>query len=107
MFYDLESPKTFVSDIHGILDNNGLWHFEQSYMPTMLRMNSYDTVCHEHLEYYSLSVVKALLEECGMKVIDVQMNSVIKLSQNEEFAKLITDAGEVGTLKKSRLMLTL
>jgi len=76
MFYDLDSPITFVSDIHSILDNNGLWHFEQSYMPTMLRMNSYDTVCHEHLEYYSLSVVKALLEECGMRVIDVQMNSV-------------------------------
>jgi len=76
MFYDLESPKTFVSDIHEILDDNGVWHFEQSYMPTMLRMNSYDTVCHEHLEYYSLSVVKALLEECGMRVIDVQMNSV-------------------------------
>ena len=33
--------------------------------------------------------------------------AVDQMSQNEEFAKLITDAGEVGTLKKSRLMLTL
>lgn len=42
----------------------------------MLRMNAYDTVCHEHLEYYSLGVVKKLLEGCGLRVIDVQMNSV-------------------------------
>jgi hypothetical protein len=76
MFYDLESPTTFVKDIHDILDVDGIWHFEQSYMPTMLRMNAYDTVCHEHLEYYSLGVVKKLLENCDMKIIDVQMNSI-------------------------------
>jgi hypothetical protein len=76
MFYDLESPTSFVKDIYDILDIDGIWHFEQSYMPTMLRMNSYDTVCHEHLEYYSLGVVKTLLENCNMKIIDVQMNSI-------------------------------
>ncbi len=76
MFYDLEAPKNFVTDIAEILDGDGIWHFEQSYMPTMLRMNAYDTVCHEHLEYYSLGVVKKLLEGCGLRVIDVQMNSV-------------------------------
>lgn len=76
MFYDLEKPRDFVADIYEILDDDGVWHFEQSYMPTMLRMNSYDTVCHEHLEYYSLGVVKNLIEQCGLKLIDVQMNAV-------------------------------
>ncbi|MEY4591810.1 MAG: hypothetical protein RIR18_705 [Pseudomonadota bacterium] len=76
MFYDLERPKDFVADIAEVLDKDGIWHFEQSYMPTMLRMNSYDTVCHEHLEYYSLAVVKKLVEEQGLKIIDVQMNDV-------------------------------
>ena len=76
MFYDLEKPCDFVADIYEILDDDGVWHFEQSYMPTMLRMNSYDTVCHEHLEYYSLGVVKNLIEQFGLKLIDVQMNAV-------------------------------
>ena len=76
MFYDLESPKKFVSDIYDILDREGIWHFEQSYMPTMLRMNAYDTVCHEHLEYYSLGVVRNLLDDCDLRIIDVQMNAV-------------------------------
>jgi len=76
MFYDLEAPRKFVQDIYDVLDDDGIWHLEQSYMPAMLRANSYDTVCHEHLEYYSLEVVKNLLEQCGLKIIDVQMNSV-------------------------------
>ena len=76
MFYDLESPVDFVNDIFKILDDNGIWHFEQSYMPSMLRSNSYDTICHEHLEFYSFRVVKNLLESCGMRIIDVQMNSI-------------------------------
>ncbi len=76
MFYDLEDPNSFVSDIKSILDINGIWHFEQSYMPTMLQMNSYDTICHEHLEYYSLTVVKKILEKNGLKIIDVATNSI-------------------------------
>ncbi|MGA7159585.1 MAG: class I SAM-dependent methyltransferase [Bacteroidota bacterium] len=76
MFYDLESPMDFVRDIEQCLTEDGIWHFEQSYMPSMLRTNSYDTICHEHLEFYSLKVVNSILEHCGMRVIDVQMNSI-------------------------------
>ena len=76
MFYDLEDPVSFVKDIESILADNGVWHFEQSYMPSMLRANSYDTICHEHLEFYSFKVVKKLLESCNLRVIDVQMNAV-------------------------------
>ncbi|MBP7807785.1 MAG: methyltransferase domain-containing protein [Bacteroidia bacterium] len=76
MFYDLEHPAQFVKEIYNCLHDDGIWHFEQSYMPSMLRTNSYDTICHEHLEFYSFRVVKNLLESCNMKVVDVQMNSV-------------------------------
>lgn len=76
MFYDLESPIDFAKQIEKILADDGVWHFEQSYMPSMLRMNSYDTICHEHLEYYSLNVVKKIIEEANLKIIDVVMNSV-------------------------------
>lgn len=75
MFYDLERPLDFVRDIHSVLAEDGIWHFEQSYMPSMLRTNSYDTICHEHLEFYSLQVVKNMLEKCNLRIIDVQMNA--------------------------------
>lgn len=76
MFYDLERPMTFVRDVDSILEDDGIWHFEQSYMPSMLRANSYDTICHEHLEFYSFKVIKNLLDKCGMRVVDVQMNAI-------------------------------
>jgi hypothetical protein len=76
MFYDLEQPMLFVKDIEACLKDDGIWHFEQSYMPSMLRTNSYDTICHEHLEFYSFKVVKNILEQNGLRVVDVQMNAV-------------------------------
>jgi hypothetical protein len=76
MFYDLEDPIAFAREIASILAPEGLWHFEQSYMPAMLRTTSYDTICHEHLEYYSFGVVKTILEAADLKLVDVQMNGV-------------------------------
>lgn len=76
MFYDLEAPIDFARQIESILTNDGIWHFEQSYMPSMLRTNSYDTICHEHLEYYSLGVVKKILDNAGLRIVDVVMNAV-------------------------------
>lgn len=76
MFYDLEDPVAFARQIREVLAGDGVWHFEQSYMPSMLRTNSYDTICHEHLEYYSLGVVAKILEAADLRLIDVVMNNV-------------------------------
>lgn len=76
MFYDLEDPSAFVGDIARALAPDGVWHFEQSYMPSMLRTNAYDAVCHEHLEFYSLRVIRDLLARHALRIVDVQMNSV-------------------------------
>lgn len=76
MFYDLDDPIAFARDVASVLAPDGLWHFEQSYMPAMLRTVSYDTICHEHLEYYSLDVVRKILDAADLKVIDVQMNAI-------------------------------
>jgi hypothetical protein len=76
MFYDLEDPVWFAREIAKVLAPDGIWHFEQSYMPSMLRLTSYDTICHEHIEYYSLGVVEKILEAAGLQVIDVQMNAI-------------------------------
>jgi NDP-4-keto-2,6-dideoxyhexose 3-C-methyltransferase len=77
MFYDLDSPVNFAKDIASILDpKDGIWVFEQSYMPLMLEMNSYDTICHEHLEYYALTQILWIADKAGLKVIDVETNDV-------------------------------
>ena len=76
MFYDLENPLKFVQSIADSLHKDGVWHLEQSYLPSMLRTNAYDTICHEHLEYYTLGNITYLVEQCGLKIIDVQINDI-------------------------------
>ena len=76
MFYDLPDPVSFARDIAAALDENGVWVLEQSYMPTMLAKRSYDTVCHEHLEYYGLRQIKWIVERAGLKIVDVEFNDV-------------------------------
>ena len=76
MFYDLEDPIAFTKSIKSILGPEGIWIFEMSYMPTMLKMTSYDTICHEHLEYYSLAVIEAILKLSGMKIFNVTHNDI-------------------------------
>ncbi len=76
MFYDLEDPIKFAKDVSSILDENGLWIIELSYLPTMLEQNSFDTICAEHLEYYSLTSIDYILNEANMEVEDVELNDV-------------------------------
>tara|TARA_B100000614_G_scaffold262915_1_gene301211 strand:- start:32047 stop:33321 length:1275 start_codon:yes stop_codon:yes gene_type:complete len=76
MFYDLEDPNEFVRDIGLALDSKGIWVFEQSYLPSMLSQNAYDTICHEHIEYYSLATIQHLLRKNGMEVVDVHLNDI-------------------------------
>lgn len=74
MFYDLEDPVGFARSIHDLLDTEGIWVLEMSYMPLMLAMNSFDTICHEHLEYYSLSVLETIMARAGLRIFRVSLN---------------------------------
>ena len=76
MFYDLESPLSFVEEISQVLEEEGIWVTEQSYMPLMLSRTSYDTVCHEHLEYYALRQIKWMTDRADLKIIDVEFNEI-------------------------------
>ncbi|MDP7068978.1 MAG: class I SAM-dependent methyltransferase, partial [Candidatus Peribacteraceae bacterium] len=70
MFYDLEDPQSFVNDIAQVISDDGIWMFEMSYLPLVLTANAYDSMCHEHLEYYAMRQIHWLLEKAGMFVLD-------------------------------------
>jgi len=92
MFYDLEDPNSFVSDIVNCLDQDGIWVIQMAYLIPMLELNAFDNIVHEHLEYWSLKSVKRLLEEHGLEIFDVELNDVyggsfrifIKTKKNEK-----------------------
>ena len=76
MFYDLENPVEFVRSVKQLLSPEGIWIFEMSYMPTMLALDSYDTICHEHLEFYSLAVLEKITAMAGMKIFKILFNDI-------------------------------
>ena len=75
VLYDLDDPVNFARGVHDILTESGIWHFEQSYLPTMVNTLSYDTICHEHLLYLSLSDIVRVLNSAGLQLLDATLNS--------------------------------
>jgi SAM-dependent methyltransferase len=76
MFYDLEDPLSFMREVTSVLAPDGVWEFEQHYMPTMLRRCAYDSVCHEHISYYALRQIKWMTDRCGLKIIGLTTNDI-------------------------------
>ena len=103
MFYDLDRPLDFMREVASILDDEGVWHFEQSYLPAMLAANSYDTACHEHLEYYGLRQIKYMADRAGLKILDVKLNDI----NGGSFAVTVAKAGASYTANAARVEMLL
>jgi SAM-dependent methyltransferase len=76
MMYDLEDPTSFVREVADVLDPHGLFVFEQSYLPLMLERVAFDTICHEHIEYYGLRQIDWILSSADLEIIDVELNDI-------------------------------
>jgi SAM-dependent methyltransferase len=76
MFYDLDDPVGFARSVKGILAPDGIWILEMSYLPSMLRQNAMDTICHEHQEYYSLAVLEFIMQRAGLRVFAAELNEI-------------------------------
>ncbi len=100
MFYDLEEPLEFVREVYDILSVDGIWILEQSYLPLMLEVNAFDTICHEHLEYYRLKQIYWMMNKVGFKIIDVEFNQTNGGSFSVTVAKLDSPLAEAASLEK-------
>ena len=106
MFYDLPAPFAFVQDVASLLADDGVWHLEQSYCPLMLETTSYDTVCHEHLEFYGLKQNQWMTSRAGLRITEVQFNDVNGGSFAVTVEKGHGDAPEVAAILKSESRLS-
>jgi hypothetical protein len=109
MFYDLEDPVQFSCDVAAVLELGGLWIIELSYLPTMLELNAFDTICAEHLEYYSLRSIEYILHKARLRVEEVEKNGVNGGSfrlyvRHEEY---VTEHKSVEAMRQEELVLDL
>jgi SAM-dependent methyltransferase len=76
VFYDLKDPNRFIKGIKECLDENGIFVLEHSDLLSIIKNNLFDTICHEHLEYYSSKVIIDMMNFNGLKVFDHEFNSI-------------------------------
>lgn len=63
--------RSFVKDVERNLSSEGIWCLEFPYILTTLANDNYDQVYHEHVYYYCLKNIVELLNQEGLKVINV------------------------------------
>lgn len=102
MFYDLPDPIQFVKDIYDILEDDGIWTCEQSYLFSMIDKNSFDTICHEHLVYYSLHAIQKIANITGFHILDVSFNECNGGSFRVYFSKKNTNF-DINSLLQSEI----
>ena len=76
IFYDVATPNLFCKDIHSLLNDDGIWICEFSYLPLMLKNLTFDQICHEHLTYYNLTVFEEILKNNNLKILDLKINEI-------------------------------
>jgi hypothetical protein len=76
VFYDIENPNYFLSDVNKLLDDDGIFVLEQADLLSIIKLKMFDTICHEHLEYYSHKVIIKLLKKNNLKLFDFKLNDI-------------------------------
>lgn len=75
MFYDIDHPAEFCREISRVLSEDGLWVIEVGTWGAILENNGFDSICHEHLGYYTLEALNFLFKKTGFELCDVRFNS--------------------------------
>ena len=77
VFYDLKDPNSFLNDVQSLIDKkNGIFLLEFADLLSLIKYKLFDTICHEHLEYYSAIVIINMVKNNGMKVFDIHTNDI-------------------------------
>lgn len=76
MFYDLPDPHAFIADIVQALAYAGTWVIQFTDLLSMLQLNAFDNICHEHLEYYKLVDLMQMFARHNLDIYDLEYNDV-------------------------------
>lgn len=75
-FYDMDDPNRFVDGVKQVMNDDAIWVIQQNYLLPTLQLRAVDNFCAEHLEYYTLLSLEALLRRHGLEVIDLSTSMI-------------------------------
>jgi|TARA_Y100000294_G_C8553059_1_gene336151 hypothetical protein len=76
VFYDVEDPNKFLSDIQKILSGDGIFMLEHTDLLSIVKLKMFDTICHEHLYYYSTKIIIDMVENNNLRVFNLKRNNI-------------------------------
>ena len=76
VFYDASNPNKFLKDVKNLLSKEGVFLLEFADLASIIKFKMFDTICHEHLEYYSSQVIINLCKKNGLRVFDIKKNDI-------------------------------
>jgi len=76
VFYDVKDPDSFLKDVKNLLHKDGVFILEHADLLSIVKNNLFDTICHEHLEYYSTKIIVSMLKKNDLKVFNLKRNAI-------------------------------
>ena len=77
VFYDLKKPNYFLKDIKKLIDKKkGIFVLEFADLLSLVKYNLFDTICHEHLAYYTSKIIIDMVKKNNLKVFDIDTNDI-------------------------------
>jgi len=76
MFYDLPDPNKFLMDIKKVLHKDGVFILEHADLLSIIKNCQFDTICHEHLEYYSSKIIIELTKKNLLRTFNIKSNNI-------------------------------
>jgi hypothetical protein len=76
VFYDAINPNKFIKDAKCLLSEDGIFLLEFADLASIIENKMFDTICHEHLEYYSSKVIIDLCKRNDLRVFDIKKNDI-------------------------------
>ena len=74
MYANIDNIIEFTENVKTLLSTEGLFVIQTGYHPEQININMFDYIYHEHFSYFSVKVLKQLLEQCGLELIHVSLH---------------------------------
>jgi 2-polyprenyl-3-methyl-5-hydroxy-6-metoxy-1,4-benzoquinol methylase len=70
VFANIDDINSWILNIKNLLDDNGSFVFESSYLLDVVKNQVFDFIYHEHLSYFSMTSVQNLCKRHGLFLFD-------------------------------------
>ena len=76
VYAHIDDMNEVTDSIINILDKDGIFSFEVSYLLDVIKKKLVGTIFHEHLSYHSLAPLIKFLNKKGLEIVDVVRNNL-------------------------------